>query len=111
MNLNKNKKINKKFDPTTYWYVLLLIIFVLFLLLIGYGVFSFLYIKNQISDMELESTNNSQNSTSTVNNKEFENINNLNKVLTELDNKEAIYNNLLKISTKVSSSSVATSTE
>jgi hypothetical protein len=61
--------------------------------------------------MELESTNNSQNSTSTVNNKEFENINNLNKVLTELDNKEAIYNNLLKISTKVSSSSVATSTE
>jgi uncharacterized protein YpmS len=111
MNLNKTKKINKKFDPTFYWYLLLFVIIILFLILIVYGVFSFFYVKGQITTMESESANSAQNSTSTLNNKEFSDINNLNKVLAEFDKKEVIYRELIKVSANTSSTSIATSTE
>lgn len=125
MKINNTKKINKEFDPTYHWYLLLLIVSVIFILVISYGVYSFFYIKNEISLIEIESKNNIQNSTSTDfieksrnNTKFLRDINNLNKTLDDFSKREVEYNRLMNSvekvivnsSTSTASTTVATST-
>lgn len=127
MKLSNTKKINKAFDPKRHWYQLILVIFIIFISIVIYALYSFFYIKNQISLIELESKNNAQNTNSAEfleksrnNNKFLKDINNLNKILDEFAKKEVEYNRLINSGVKVvvnisttttASSTVATSTQ
>lgn len=121
---NTTKKPKKEFNPIKHWYLLLFVIFSVLALVIGYSIYSFYYIKSQISLIDIESKNNAQNTGSADileksrnNSKILKDINNLNKTLEEFSKKETEYNRLIKsavaaptISTSTSSSTVATST-
>ncbi len=125
MKLNSPKTGKKKFDPARHWMMLLGVIVALFILIIGYAVYSLFYIKGQIVLIEAESLNNVFNSTSTdqvektkSNRKFMRDINNLNAVIDEFDKKDINYRNLIQsmqknpvnIATTSASTTVATST-
>lgn len=121
---NKNKKPKKEFNPIAHWYLLLLVLFSIMVLVIGYSVYSFYYIQSQIALIDVEARNNAQNSSSAElleksrnNSKIMKDINNLNKTLEEFNKKEIEYNRLIKsavaapiVPATTSSSTVATST-
>lgn len=123
LNHKKNKPKNK-FDPIKHWHIILLGFFILGIIIVLYSVYSFFYIKREISIIEKETQNAVTNSTSTdsleksVEGKNFLNdINNLNKKLEVFKEKEIEYNRLIKsgipapsISTNTASNTVATST-
>lgn len=129
LKIKKTNKVNNEFDPTHHWYTILSFTSILFILVIFYSFYNFLYIKNQISLIEIESKNNIQNSTSTEaleknrdKNKLLKDINNINKKIAEYEKKENEYNTIINNSIKTSftplntasstaSSTVATSTE
>lgn len=115
MNLNKSKKINNKFDSNYYWYIILLSFLIIFILLIIYGLGMFFYVNSQINSISKDAINNAQNSTSTMNSKQSVNVDTLNKVLSEFNNRESVYSDLMKKSFKSAlngtSTSVATSTK
>ena len=121
---NKNKKQKKEFNPVKHWYMLLLAIFSILILVIGYSIYSFYYIQGQIALIDVEARNNAQNSSSADlleksrnNSKILKDINNLNKTLEDFNKREVEYNKLIKnaaaspiTATGTSSSTVATST-
>lgn len=128
LNLNLNfkfKKINKDFDPNKHWYQLLFLVLFILVLIIIYSVYNFLYIRNEISKLELEAQNNILNSTSSdylektkKNNQLIRDINNLGRNLERFEQREVEYQRILKSSpntnvviTSTSSLLVATSTK
>lgn len=124
MKLNKIKKQKKPFNPMYHWYKILLIFSITVLVVIGYSVYSFFHIQNDINTIAIETQNNAQNSSSTDileksrnNTKFLKDINNLNKTLEEFKTREIEYNRLIKtalqapvLSTTTASTTVATST-
>ena len=122
MKLNTFKQQKKEFDPMGHWYRMVLAICVIFVVIIGYGIYSFFFIKKEIALIDQEARNNVQNSTTTKvleksrnNTKLLKDIGSLNAKLEEFDQKEAEYERLMKtpvIAPVASSSiSIATSTE
>ncbi len=102
MKLNNLHKIKKEFDPNRHWYQLIMIIIFILILISGYSVYNFLYIKNQIHDLKIEAEQNISNSTSTdflektkKNNQLMKNINNLQRNLDKYEKRELEYNRLL----------------
>jgi len=122
MKLHTFKQPKKEFDPIGHWYRMVVAIAAIFILIVGYGMYSFYFIKKEISLIDKEARNNAQNSTTTKvleksrnNTKLLKDIGNLNAKLEEFDQKETEYERLMKTTviapTATSSTSVATSTD
>ena len=128
MKLNITQKPKKKFNPIKHWYTMLITFSVIILIIAVYGIYSFFYIKNQISLIDIEAKYSILNSTSADileksknDNKFLKDVNNLNVILEEYKKREVEYQRLIKsatpaislpvIASSTASTTVATSTQ
>jgi hypothetical protein len=91
-----------------------MVMIVLFFIVVGYGVYSFFYIKNEIVLIGIEATNNANSGDIALKSKQnkdiMKGITTLNSRLEEFAAKEKTYSALVKIPISAGTTTVATST-